>query len=101
MVKKSTFYIHILFFQNQNLQAWVRPISPPGSAAIVFVYLGNGGGPTKMGSPLTKLGLNNGKGYNVTETFDGKYLGTYYPKDSINCLVNPTGVFMATATTVQ
>ena len=54
-----------------------------------------------MGSPLTKLGLNNGKGYNVTETFDGKYLGTYYPKDSINCLVNPTGVFMATATPIQ
>ena len=90
-----------IVFQNQSLQAWTRPISPPGSTAVVFVNLGDGGSPVRMSTPLTKLGLNNKNGYNITETFDGIYMGKYHPMDNFICNVNPNGVFMIIATPLQ
>ena len=50
-----------------------------------------------MTTPLTKFGLANDRGYNVTETFDGQFIGIFQPTSNFTCLVNPTGVFMFTA----
>lgn len=83
--------------QDKNLQVWVRPLSQEG-AAVVYLNLNNGGGPSKVAYSLAKLGLIHDKGYNITETFEGKYLGQYKPSDYFSCLVDPSGVYMITAT---
>lgn len=88
---------HLQYTESNYLFVWVRPILPRGSAAVVFSSFAEGGGPTKMTVPFTKLGLTNENGYNVTETFDGKYLGEYKSTANFTCFVNPTGVFMITA----
>ena len=80
------------------MEVWVRPILPKGSKAIVFLNLNEGGGPSKMITSLLKLSLDNEKGYRFTETFDGTDLGVYHPLDVFVCSVDPTGVYMVTAT---
>ena len=84
--------------QEKNLEVWSRPITPKGSKAVVFLNLNEGGGPTKMITSLLQLGLDSQKGYRFTETFDGTDLGVYYPLDVFVCSVDPTGVYMVTAT---
>lgn len=85
------------FKEGSSLYTWVRPISPLGSAAIVFLNLADGGGPSKMNTTLFKLGLTNESGYDLTEVFDGINYGIYKPMDSFAFFVNPSGVFMITA----
>ena len=41
------------------------------------------------------LGMVGAGGYNVTEIFDGRYVGMFKSSDNINITVNPSGVFFA------
>ena len=75
----------------------MRPLSPPNSAAIIFLNLNEGGYPIKVINILYKLGLTNENGYTITETFKGTDLGKYKPMDIFSCIVDPTGVYMITA----
>ncbi|XP_045204379.2 alpha-N-acetylgalactosaminidase-like [Mercenaria mercenaria] len=83
-----------------KLQIWTRPITPHGSYAIVILNLRKGGGPSAVNFTLTDLDIYNSDGYNLTETFDGKYLGIYKSNATFKCKVNPSGVYMITAVPV-
>lgn len=43
------------------------------------------------------LGMVGPGGYNVTEVFDGRYVGMFKSADNINITVNPSGVFLGKA----
>lgn len=92
---------HLQYIEKDYLFAWVRPISPPGSAAVVFSSFANGGGPYRWTVPLSKLDLTNEKGYSITETFNGTYLGVFKPTYNFTCYINPTGVYMITAVPLE
>ena len=53
--------------------------------------------PSKVSVELSSLALNNTNGYNITEVFDGTYMGTYKPSSQFSTLVNPNGVFFGIA----
>jgi len=50
---------------------------------------------------LSDVGMQSPAGYNVTEVFDGVYIGIRKPTDTLKVSVNPTGVFFAKATLLQ
>lgn len=82
------------------MQIWKRPMSPSGSIAFAYIYTGDGN-PVKISTSLKSLGLTSAQGYNVTEVFDGKQLGKFKPDDSVSAVVNPSGIFIATAVPLQ
>jgi len=82
-----------------NVEVWTKPILPSGSYAFALVNMGNAT-PTKVSVVLSDLGLQGISGYNVTEVFDGKYLGLFKPSSKLEVDVNPTGVFFAQATAI-
>jgi len=53
--------------------------------------------PKKVTIMLSHLGLDNASGYNVTEVFDGKFIGVFKPQSVISVMVNPSGVFFGKA----
>ncbi|WAR00613.1 NAGAB-like protein [Mya arenaria] len=68
-----------------GLEIWVKPLAPKGkSIAFAFLNLNHGGGPSKVSYPLNKLGAMSPQGYNVTDGFTGKLIGTYKSKDKIS-----------------
>lgn len=79
------------------MQIWVRPISPDGSFAVAFLNLAIGGGPHKLNITCTDLGLTSSRGYHIVESFTGDDLGVFMPQDVFTCFVNPSGVFLITA----
>lgn len=56
--------------------------------------------PTKVSVVLSDLNMNAISGYNVTEVFDGTYLGQFKPSTKLVVTVNPTGVFFAQAVAI-
>ncbi|XP_052791458.1 alpha-N-acetylgalactosaminidase-like isoform X1 [Mya arenaria] len=81
-----------------GLEIWVKPLAPKGkSIAFAFLNLNHGGGPSKVSYPLNKLGAMSPQGYNVTDGFTGKLIGTYKSKDKVTVMVNPTGIFLGVA----
>ncbi|XP_064608971.1 alpha-N-acetylgalactosaminidase-like [Liolophura sinensis] len=80
------------------VQIWTRPISPKGTFAVAFLNPSEGGMPSTLSVVVDDLGLTNGSGYNVTETFDGVSMGTVKPGQNITISVNPEGVYLFTAT---
>ena len=83
-------------FQTGNIEFWTRPILPAGSSAFAFLNMGTAV-PKKVTAMLSHLGLNNASGYNVTEVFDGKFIGILKPQSVISVMVNPSGVFFGKA----
>jgi len=69
---------------------------PGSSQAFVILNLGSNV-PQKVSAKLSDLGLNSASGYNVTEVFDDKFIGTFKPNDSLTVVVNPSGVFFGKA----
>jgi hypothetical protein len=49
---------------------------------------------------LSDLGLTSATGYNITEVFDGKYMGLFKPSSQLTISVNPSGVFFGQAVAV-
>lgn len=75
----------------------MKEIQPNGSYAFAFVNFNTNGVPQKLSFTLTYLQLTDPAGYNITETFTGKFLGIYKKTTVFSTSVNPTGIFMATA----
>jgi Alpha galactosidase A C-terminal beta sandwich domain len=69
---------------------------PAGSYAFAFVNLGTAT-PTTVSALLTDFGLRNPAGYNVTEVFDGTFIGVLKPDSRLKISVNPSGVFFGRA----
>ncbi|KAL4230660.1 hypothetical protein ACF0H5_011036 [Mactra antiquata] len=81
------------------IDVWTRPISPKGkSIAFVFLNLGTAGGPYEVTYKLSKLGAISPAGYNVTEVFNGNFIGMFKSQDYLNVTVDPSGVFFGVAT---
>jgi hypothetical protein len=53
--------------------------------------------PLQISMPLYQLGLNIAEGYNITEGFTGKFIGTLKPHDILNATVDPSGVWLGVA----
>lgn len=77
-----------------NLQLWVKPISPQGSAAVVFFNTYNFGSGTPVSVQADSFGLTDQRGYNVTEVFTNNYLGILKPSSVLKFRVNPTDAYM-------
>jgi Alpha galactosidase A C-terminal beta sandwich domain len=86
--------------QNGNTEIWTKPITPIGSFAFAFLNLGTAV-PTTVSAILSDFGLHNQSGYNVTEVFDGTYVGLFKPSSPLTVKVNPSGVFFAKAVIVS
>lgn len=84
-------------WQVSNVDYWMKPIQPNGSYAFAFINFNTNGVQKKINLSLNYLHLTDPAGYNITETFTGKFLGVYKPTAYLHTLVNPTGIFMATA----
>ena len=82
-----------------DVEVWTKPILPFGSYALALVNMGNAT-PTKISVILSDFGLPGISGYNVTEVFDGTYLGLFKLSSKLEVYVNPTGVFFAQAIAV-
>lgn len=85
--------------KQDNIEIWTKPITPTGSVAFALLNL-NTATPTRVSVVLSDLGLLNGSGYNVTEVFDGTYIGLFKPSAKLTVSVNPSGVFFGKATVV-
>ena len=70
---------------------------PEGSRAFAVVNLGDAM-PQRVSIRLDHLGLESAAGYNVTEVFNGTFVGTFKPPNVIAIRVNPSGVFFGKAT---
>ncbi|XP_014681580.1 PREDICTED: alpha-N-acetylgalactosaminidase-like [Priapulus caudatus] len=86
-----------LHLERPRVEVWSRPISPPGSQAVVILNRDDNGGPVKLSIALKQLGLLDSGGYEVEEIFTNRYYGFMSPDDTFSCRVNPTGVIMITA----
>jgi alpha-N-acetylgalactosaminidase len=75
-----------------NIQVWTRPVLPSGSWAFVLFNAGDSV-PSSISIQLSDLGMVDPAGYNVTEVFDGKFLGIGRPNTELKLSVNPNGVF--------
>jgi len=80
-----------------DIQVWTRPVTPKGSVAFVFLYVGVPA-PTQFSITLADMDMKNPGGYNITEVFDGKPAGVFKPTDTFTATVNPGGVFFGRAT---
>lgn len=76
---------------------WARPITPKGSFALAFLNFAIGNGPAQITIPLSKLGLLNPTGYQVTDGFSGEVFGHYSPDIPLNVFINPSGVVLLVA----
>lgn len=84
----------IFFFQFKGIQLWVKPILPKGSLAIVFFNTNNFSSGSPISVQASDIGMANSRGYQVTEVFKGKDLGTFTPDMKLNFRVFPTDVYM-------
>ncbi|XP_070198175.1 alpha-N-acetylgalactosaminidase-like [Littorina saxatilis] len=79
-----------------SISVWTKPLAD-GSTAVAFYQEGNSGRPTLVSTTLATIGLASGNGYNVTEVFDGKGMGTFKPSSPFKVLVDPNGILLLKA----
>jgi len=83
-----------------SIEIWTKPIMPAGSYAFALLNFANDM-PQKVTVQFSTGLLMSGAGaYNVTEVFDGTYVGLYKPSSSFSVMVNPNGVFFGKALAV-
>ncbi|KAL4229929.1 hypothetical protein ACF0H5_010320 [Mactra antiquata] len=86
--------------KHDGLEVWLKPLHGQyfinGSYALAVLQYYNYGGPLKYSTTLMDLGLNNTQGYQVTEAFDGINMGKFLPADTLEFLVDPTGIYIVT-----
>ncbi|KAL4230402.1 hypothetical protein ACF0H5_010784 [Mactra antiquata] len=80
-----------------DIQIWTRPILPQGCYAVAILNLKSGGGPKMVETTFKELDMNYTTKYNITETFDNEYIGTFGLDEKLIFWVNPSGVYMFTA----
>lgn len=86
----------VLRCQTGDIEIWTKPISPSGNYAFTLVNLGNSV-PSKVTVVLSSVFPTNANGYNVTEVFDGTFMGTFKPASPFTTMINPNGVFFGVA----
>ena len=67
---------------------------PTGSLAVAFFNTNNYGSGTPLVSVASDLGMSDARGYQVTEVFEGKDMGTFTPNSKLSIRVNPDDVYM-------
>ena len=72
----------------------MKPILPKGSMAVTFLNMNNFGNGTPLSIDANSIGMTSSNGYNVTEVFEGKFLGVYKPDSKLNIHVYPMSVYM-------
>jgi hypothetical protein len=65
--------------------------------ALAVVNYSSGGGPTRLSVELQNFNLS-GSRFNVTEVFNGTYVGMYGDSDKFVIHINPSSVWFAIAT---
>jgi len=80
-----------------DFEMWTKPISPPGTYAFAFLNFANAMPGLVTAHLAVDLMFNNANGYNITEVFDGTYIGVFKPTDNLSVMVNPNGVFFGKA----
>jgi len=80
-----------------NIEMWSKPIMPTGSYAFGVINFGNDMPTTVTVQLASQLGFISASGYNVTEVFDGQFIGTFKPSSNFTVSVNPNGVFFGKA----
>ncbi|XP_046572082.1 alpha-galactosidase A-like [Haliotis rubra] len=82
-----------------QISVWTRPILPKGSTAVTMFNPAQGGGPTNVTIPVSKL-VDSGPSlyYLVTDTFTGDKVARLSLSQGLSVRVNPTGVAMVTIT---
>nr|XP_042896359.1 alpha-N-acetylgalactosaminidase-like [Parasteatoda tepidariorum] len=85
-----------------NIEIWTRPITPvigndKYSYAIVFFSRNTLGGPTKVTTKLSAIGLNYEQCYTTYDVFDPSKQTKLCPNDSLTVHVNPSGATMIIA----
>ncbi|XP_053399399.1 alpha-galactosidase A-like isoform X2 [Mercenaria mercenaria] len=78
----------------KGLQLWVKPIMPKGSLAIVFFNTNAFGSGSAISSAAGDIGMTDSRGYQVTEVFTGKDLGTFKPDTKLKTRVFTTDAYM-------
>uniref|UniRef100_A0A131YZ96 Alpha-N-acetylgalactosaminidase n=1 Tax=Rhipicephalus appendiculatus TaxID=34631 RepID=A0A131YZ96_RHIAP len=93
--------------KKKGVETWVRPVTPVVgqsgySYALVFFNRNVMGNTRKHVTQLRTLGLQHPYGYRVTDLFENRYLGVYYPDSFLKVRVNPSGgVVMVKAEAVR
>lgn len=81
--------------RKQQIDTFVRPIMPTfngeNSAAVAIMNRGDST-PTKVTFTPSEIGLNHAGGYIVKEVFENANMGSVLPDDTIEVMVNPSGV---------
>jgi Alpha galactosidase A C-terminal beta sandwich domain len=78
------------------VEVWTRPIVPKGSWAFALLNKGTAV-PVQVSIKLSDMGLADPSGYNITEVFDGSFIGLMKPNELLKVSVNPTGVLFGRA----
>lgn len=92
--------VPLLSVQKGDIEFWTKPIIPTGSFAFALLNLGTAT-PTIVKLQLSDLGFTSATGYNITEVFDGTYVGMFKPSSELTVSVNPSGVYFAQAVAVS
>jgi len=84
--------------KGKYVDVFSRPIMPSyngkTSVAVAFLNRWNEGTPLKIKFTLHDLGLDHPGGYQASEVFTGRELGSYKPSDAFTSSVNPTGILL-------
>lgn len=72
---------------------WLKALQK-GNLALAFLNKDDQGTPTVFTTSFKDLGLTNQNGYNVTEVFDNKFMGSFNLSQNISLSVDPTSVVL-------
>lgn len=67
---------------------------PKGSVAVTFLNTYNFGSGTPVTITAAEVGMVSTMGYNVTEVFEGQFLGTFKPSSELIFRVYPVSCYM-------
>ena len=62
--------------------------------AVTFLNTYNFGSGTPVAVTAAEVGMVSTVGYNVTEVFEGQFLGTFKPSSELNFRVYPVSCYM-------
>ncbi|KAK6172928.1 hypothetical protein SNE40_016490 [Patella caerulea] len=78
-----------------DIEVWTRPLQG-NSVGVLFSCIG-GATTAQVKLALTNIGLTNPSGYNLTEVFEGRFVGIFKPNESLSISIDPYDVFLVKA----
>ena len=76
---------------------WTKPILPLGDFAFAVINISPVGLPPKVIIKIADMDLRNPNGYNVSEVFEDRHVGIFYPDSEITLHVCPSCTFLGIA----